>query len=143
VRYRANYFAARVAPSERPTLPSLEALLKDPLDAIQLELVAETNPDPALPGFYDVRVSIDLHDVHLENQNNIWVGAVDVSFFIEGSPTARTITRKIEIPEDQLAAALEKGIVVNDSSAAGVLHIVAQDRSTGAAGSVRITLSKR
>jgi hypothetical protein len=71
------------------------------------------------------------------------VGVVDVSFFIEGARTARTITRKIEILENQLAATLEKGIVVNDSIGAGVLRIVAQDRFTGAAGSVRIALSKR
>jgi hypothetical protein len=88
-------------------------------------------------------VSIDLHDVQLENRNNAWVGGVDVSFFIEGSPTARTFTRKIEIPEDQLAAALEKGIAVNDSIGPGMLRIVAQDRSTGAAGSVRMTVGKR
>ena len=62
--------------------------------------------------------------------------------FIEGARTARTITRKIEIPDAQLAAALEKGIAVNDSSAAGVLRIVAQDRSTGAAGFVRTHLEQ-
>jgi VWFA-related protein len=146
VRYRQNYFTSTLpaAANERPTL---EALLKDSLDATQLELVAETSPDPARPGSWQVRVSIDLHDVQLENRNNTWSGAVDVSFFIEGSPTARTISRKIEIPEDQFAAALEKGILVNDSIVVNgptrELHIVAQDRATGAAGSVRIALGKR
>jgi len=142
VRYRRTWFASKTqaAADERP---SLETLLKDPLDATELELVAETMPDQARPGLYDVRVSIDLHDVHLENQNNTWVGAVDVSFFIAGSPTARTITRKIEIPEEQLAAVLEKGIAVSDSIGPGALRIVVRDQSTGAAGSVRITLDKR
>jgi VWFA-related protein len=146
VRYRQNYLATKTpaAANERPTL---ETLLKDPLDATQLGLVAETMPDPAKPGFWQVRVSVDLHDVHLENQNNIWVGAVDVSFFMEGSPTARMISRKVEIPADQLAAALEKGIAVSDSIAmngpAGKLRIVAQDRATGAAGSVRVPLGRR
>ena len=142
VRYRRNYFASKGAPAadERP---SLESMFQDPLDATQLQLVAETTPDEARPGFYDVRVTIDLHDVHLENRDSTWVGAVDVSFFIEGARTARTITRKIEIPEAQRAAALEKGIAVNDSIGPGVLRIVAQDQSTGAAGSVRITLNKR
>jgi VWFA-related protein len=146
VRYRHNYFASKtpVAANERPTL---ETLLKESLDATQLELVVETMPDQARPGFFNVRVSVDLHDVHLENRNNTWVGAVDVSFYVDGSRAARTITRQIEIPEDQLASALEKGIVVNDSIGAdgqtGVLRIVAQDRATGAAGSVRAPLSKR
>jgi VWFA-related protein len=142
LRYRRNYFASKTpaAVDERPTL---ETLLKDPLDATQLELVAEKMPDPEKPGFWQVRVIVDLHDVHLENQNNTWVGAVDVSFFVAGSPTARTITRKIEIPEEQLAAALEKGIAVSDSIGPSALRIVVRDQSTGAAGSVRITLDKR
>jgi hypothetical protein len=146
VRYRKNYFdsGTLAAANDRPTLAEL---FKGPLDATQLQLVAETMPDQPRPGFYQVRVSVDLHDVHLEKQNNAWVGAVDVSFFVEGSRTARTIARKVEIPDDQLAAALEKGIVVNDSigveGRAGELRIVAQDRATGAAGSVRLSLGRK
>ena len=90
-----------------------------------------------------MRVSVDLHDIQLAHVNNNWVGAVDVSFFIEGSRTARTITRNIEIPDDQLSAALKKGITVTDSVGAGELRIVAQDRATGAAGSVRVSPGKR
>jgi hypothetical protein len=56
------------------------------------------------------------------------------------------ITRKIEIPDEQLAAAFEKGIVVSDSVAMDRprdLRLVAQDRTTGAAGSIRVPLGKR
>ncbi len=139
VRYRRSYLASGmvVAATEGPTP---EALLNDPFDATQIELVAETTPD-------HVQVTIDLHDVHLEKQNAMWIGATDVTFLVEGSSTARTITRKLEIPDAQLAAALEKGIVVNDSIAAdgntGTLRIVAQDRATGAAGSLRIRLNRK
>jgi VWFA-related protein len=143
VRYRGRYFASRTLAeaSERPTLAEL---LKGPLDATQLELVTETTPDRARPGFWQVRASIDLHDVHLENQNHNWVGAVDVSFLMEGSPTARTFTRTVEIPDEQLSSALDKGIVVDDSVALnGVLHVVAQDRATGAAGTVSVALGSR
>jgi len=159
VRYRQSYLAssAAAAASEGPAalarttdlrpVRSLEQLLKDPLDATQLELTAETMPDPARPGYWQVRVSVDLHDVHMEHENNMFVAAVDVSLTIEGSQTARTLTTKVKIPEDQLAAALEKGIAVTDSIAwdgqAGVLRIVAQDRATGIAGSVRAPLGRR
>jgi len=146
LRYRENYEASKT-PSAATERPTSEALLTDPLDATQLELVAETSPDQARPGSWRVRVSVDLHNVQLARQNDTWVGAVDVSWFIEGSRTARTMTTNVKIPEDQLAAALEKGIVVNDSIApdgqAGELRIVVQDRATGAAGSVRVPLGKR
>jgi VWFA-related protein len=145
VRYRKNYFASKTAAAtERPTL---EALLKDPLDATQLELAAGSSADAARPGAWQVRVSVDLHDVQLERQNDTWLGAVDVSFMIEGSRTARTITTKVTIPDKGLAAALEKGIVVNDSIDAGgqtgVVRVVARDRANGAAGSVRVPLGRR
>jgi VWFA-related protein len=159
VRYRETYFAAKTMPApvpapaanDHPALPSLEALIKDPLDATQVRLVAETMPDPAKPGFWQVHVSVDLHDIHLEKQDNMWVGGVDVSLSIEGSRTARTITTKVKIPDALLAGTLEKGIAVNDSieadgQAAGlrvVLRIVAQDRATGAVGSIRVPLGGR
>jgi len=146
VRYREKYFASKT-PDAATDRPTLEELFQGPLDATQLELVAETTPDQARPGSWQVRTSVDLHDIHLENENNTWSGAVDVSFFIEGSKTARTITRKVRIPNEQLAAALERGIVVNDSIAvngsAGELRVVAQDRATGAAGTVTVPLGRR
>jgi VWFA-related protein len=145
VRYRGKYYASgSLAANGSPTLPEL---LKAPLDATQLQVVAETMPDRARPDFRQVRVSVDLHQVHLENQNDKWAGAVDVSFFVEGSRIARTITGNLEIPDVQLAAALKRGIEVEDSigvgGQTGQLRIVAQDRATGAAGSVRVPLSNK
>jgi hypothetical protein len=118
------------------------------MNATQLELVAEPTPDPARPGAWDVRATVDLHDVQLERQGNIWVGGVDISFLVEGSRSFGTITRTVEIPDQQLAAFLGRGIVVShavqlDGGSARVLRIVAQDRATGAAGSVRVLLGKK
>jgi VWFA-related protein len=146
VRYRAKYFApsSLTKASARPTLPEL---LNTPLNATQMQLMAETEPDLARPDFRRVRAAVDLRGIHLENENNIWAGAVDVSFFLEGSSTVRTVTRKLEIPDRQLASALQQGIVIDDSIGVsgqrGELRIVAQDRATGAAGSVRIPLDHR
>jgi VWFA-related protein len=143
VRYREKYFASRTL-AEASDRPTLAELLRGPLDATQLKLVTEMLPDQARQGSLQVRTFIDLHDVHLENRNNIWVGAVDVSFLLEGSRSAQTVTRTVQIPDGRLAAALKQGIVVDDSfGETGELRIVAQDRATGAAGSVRIPLRSR
>jgi hypothetical protein len=145
-RYRETYFASKT-PADANERPTLDQLLKDSLDATQLELFAETTPDQDRPGSYQVRVSVDLHNVQLDHQKASWLGALDVSFFVEGSKTAQTITRKIEIPEDQLAARLEQGMVVETSIAlggsTGVLRIAVQDQATGAAGSIRVPLGRR
>jgi VWFA-related protein len=149
VRYREAYFAAKTtpAPAAAPAAndhPTLEALIKDPLDATQVRLTAETMPDPAKPGFWQVHVTVDLHDIHLEKQDSMWVGGVDVSLSIDGSRTARTITTKVKIPDALLTSSLEKGIAVNDSidrtGQTGRLRVVAQDRATGAVGSIRVPL---
>jgi hypothetical protein len=66
---------------------------------------------------------------------------------MEGAQSAYKILRKIEIPEDQLAAALEAGIVVDVSvdlpKPTGELRVVVQDDATGAGGSVRIPLGSK
>jgi VWFA-related protein len=151
VRYRENY-SASLTPAKahgRPTndRPTMDQLLNDPLNATQLELFAETAPDQAHPGSYLVRVSVDLHDVQLEHQNTSWVGLLNISFFVEGSKSGQTIAKKIEIHEEQLAAGLEKPLVVETSIALeaprGILHVVAQDQATGAAGSLRLPLGRK
>jgi len=146
VRYRENYFAAKSLP-DADHRPTLNQLIRDPLDSAEVGLLAQATPDQARPGFYGVRVSVDLHDVHLEHQDARWVGGVDVSFYLEGAPSAYTVTRKIAIPDDQLAAALETGIVVGVSlglpGPTGDVRVVVQDDATGAGGSVRIPMGRK
>ncbi len=146
LRYRENYLAPKPQ-SEDENRPSLLQLLKDPLDATQIGLLAQATPDQARPGFFNVEVAVDLHDVQLGNQDGKWVGAVNVSFHVENSNSAQAIARTIEIPEDQLATALEKGIVIDHSiewqGNASDLRVVVEDKATGAAGSLRIPLGKK
>jgi VWFA-related protein len=147
VRYRENYSASAIVAAPANIRPTMEQLLNDPLDATQLGLFVETTPDQKNPGSFNVRVSVDLHDVKLEPRDASLVGAVDVSFHVDGSKTARMITRKIQILADQFAAALEKPLEFETSIAPegpnGVLRIAAQDQTTGAAGSLRLPLGKK
>jgi VWFA-related protein len=145
VRYRENYTAdTAAAPVARPTL---EELLKDSLDATQIGLSAGVTPDPAKPGAYVARVLVDLHDVKLEQQEKAWVGELAVSFLVEGSKGYRVLGHKINIPENQLAASLEKGITIETpleaAGSAGVLRIVVQDQASGTAGSLRVPLGSK
>jgi len=146
VRYREAYFASKVTIDAERHL-TLEQLLHDSLDAAEIGLRAEITPDQARPGVYRLRSTVDLHDVHLEHQNARWVGGVEVSLYLEGAPSAYKLTHKIAIPEDQLASALDSGIVVEVNIGApgstGDLRVVVQDDATGAGGSVRVPLGKK
>ncbi len=143
VRYRENYFASE-ALADAASHPTLQQLLHDTLDAAEIGLRAETTPDQSRPGSYKLHAIVDLHDVHLEHQDARWVGGVDVSLYLEGEKSAYKISRKIAIPEDQLAAALDQGIAVDVSvglpGPTGELRVVVQDDTTGAGGSVRVPL---
>jgi VWFA-related protein len=146
VRYRETYFASKAATDAERHL-TLDQLLRDTLDAAEIGLRAETKPDQARPGVYQLRATVDLHDVHLEHQGARWVGGVEVSLYLEGAPSAYKLAHKIAIPEDQLAAALDKGIVVEVAigvpGPTGDLRVVVQDDATGAGGSVRVPLGKK
>jgi VWFA-related protein len=145
MRYRENYFAAR-AIDETRARPDLGQLLRDPLDSTQLELVAETAPDPERPGVLRIKVTVDLHNIELRHENAIHSGAVDLSFYVRETGKAMTRTFKIDIPDAQFAAYVEKGLsaVQSVDTRGGVeaVRVVAQDRTTGAAGSVTIPVRK-
>jgi len=146
LRYRENYLATK-SQAEAENRPTLEQLVKDPLDATQIGLLAQATPDAARPGYFNVHVTVNLHDVQLGKQDRKWVGAIDLSFYVEKSNSAQATTRTIEIPEDQLAVALKKGVVIDHSiewqGKAGDLRVVVEDKASGAAGSLRIPLGKR
>ena len=137
------YFASKVT-ADVDRHPTLDQLLRSSLDAAEIGLRAETKPDQARPGSYNLRAIVDLHDIHLEHRHMNWVGGLDLSLYLDGAPSAYKITRKIAIPDNQLAAALETGIVVDVSvelaKPDGDLRVVVQDDATGAGGSVRVPL---
>ncbi len=143
MRYRETYFASRTTDTSQDR-PTLDQLLKEPLNATQLELTARTTPDPARPGFLQVSVNLDLHDLQLDHDNARHAGQVDVSFFVEGTGKVLTKTLKIDIPDDQFAAFLDKGIdtveAIDTTGGVEAFRVVVQDRATGAAASVTIPL---
>jgi len=146
LRYRENYFAAKPR-LEADDGPALDQLLRDPLNATQIGLLAQVTPAAGQAGVFDVHVSLGLHDLRLDHQDMRWVGAVQVSFLIEGTKTAAVTTKRIEIPENQLAVALENGVsfdhLVAWQGRPADLRIVVEDKATGAAGSVIVPLGRK
>lgn len=143
LRYRENYFAARQAEAAQDR-QTLEQLLKDHLDATQLEVRVTTTRDGAGAGVLNVRVNVDLQDIDLAHDNGRRTGMLDVSFYTEGTAKVSTRTLKIDIPDDQFAAWLDKGIDAAESidigGSHGALRVIAQDRTSGAAGSITIAV---
>jgi VWFA-related protein len=146
VRFRPGYFATKVPAGSQTAAPTFEHLMLQQLDEVAIGMTVQASADPAQAGAYRVQTWIDLHDIHLELQGKEWHGEVNLSLYLAGAKSARTITRKITIPEDGLAAALVKPVeivsTITDNGAATELRAMAQDKATGAAGSVRVPLHR-
>ncbi|HEY1758692.1 MAG TPA: VWA domain-containing protein [Bryobacteraceae bacterium] len=145
VRYRETYVAAGIQTAAIAP-ETVEQLLKDSLDATQIELAARAEADPAQAGSYKVQVSVNLHDVQFQHQGTSWLAELGIGFYVKGTEGFRVITRKFDFPEKVFAAAVDKGTLIDTSIAfagpKGVLRIVVQDHATGAAGSVGVLLGK-
>jgi len=145
LRYRQNYFASPAASANDST--ALQQLLTDAADSPQVELTAAASRDEAKPGSWQIKANVKVRDLQLTHEDAKYAGGIDVSFHVEGAGTVVTKTLKIAIPDDQFAAYLEKGIdtsqTVEATGSTGAVRVVVQDRTSGAAGSVTVPLSRR
>ena len=93
-----------------------------------------------------MRVTVDLHDIHLEHKDGHFTGAFDVSVPNPSTKgTVNTGTVAVDLTDEQLAKALEKGFNVSMTGAkseSGEIRVVVRDRTTGIAGSLRIPVPK-
>jgi VWFA-related protein len=143
LHYRSGYLATKVAV---PALaPSLAELLEDPIAATGIGLAGQVTPEAQHPGFYDLRVTLDLHDIHLDRKDAHFTGAFD--FFLPNPSSQRTVKTgsvALYLTDQQLADALEKGfsrLITGVEPESGEIRVVVRDRSTGIAGSVRIPVT--
>jgi hypothetical protein len=141
IRARPGYFADK-GDQASPSRPTLQQLLGAGLDAASIGLIARV--EPAGDGSVLLALGIDTHDLHLERKDTDYAGAIDV-VIAEGA-SAATVSIPFVIAEGDLRAMLEKPfgfqwqLPVVPASGARELRIAVQDKSTGAAGSVRVPL---
>jgi hypothetical protein len=97
-------------------------------------------------GWYDVRVKVDLHDIHLDHKEGHFTGAFDLLLKNPSANIFKTGAVAVDFKDEQLAEALEKGwnvSVTGVESELGEIRVVVRDRATGIAGSVRIPVAKQ
>jgi hypothetical protein len=89
-----------------------------------------------------LRVTVDLHDIHLEHKGGHFTGAFDFSVpNPSGKAEVSTGALNVDVPDERLAEALAGGFVVQVTGAApesGEIRVVVRDRSTRITGSLRI-----
>jgi VWFA-related protein len=144
LHYRSGYLATKVAV---PTAgPSPDQLFTGQADSAGIGLSALATPAAQHPGFYDVRVTVDLRDIHLERKDGRFTGAFELSVpnpLDKG--TVKTGTVAVDLTDEQFAAALENGLPVFITGAKadmGEIRVVVRDRANGIAGSLRVPVAR-
>jgi VWFA-related protein len=144
LHYRSGYLATKVAV---PTpAPSQDALFAGRADSAGIGLSAQFTPVAQRPGFYDLRVMVDLHDIHLDRKDGHLTGAIELSVpnpSVRG--TVNTGAVAIDLTDERFAEALEHGLPVSVTGAEsdrGMIRVVVRDRATGVAGSLKVPVAK-
>lgn len=150
VRYRKGYLASvEAAPTDKQRVDTLKQLFANPLDATGIGLTASAAKDTSHPGIYRTELVVDVHDLHLQEMDNSWVGSIAVGFSLESAkpPVFVVITIPIRLTEDQLKVVLENGFViqqpVDTAGVTGRLRVAVQDQTTGESGSVWVPLGAK
>jgi VWFA-related protein len=141
VRHRQDYFAfEEQAPTDQDLRETLNKLIDDSLDATAIGLTAVVQPDRQLA------LNVNLGDVHLDQGDDRWTGAIEIAFHFAKEPKLSIQTVNLSLSRDQLLVALKNGLALTKiipGGQTGDLRVVVQDRATGAAGSVGVHLGSR
>jgi VWFA-related protein len=141
IRYRPGYLASKQI-LELPQQTTLADLFRNPLDASGLGLSGQSEPD-STAGLYTVRLTLDLHDLHLVREGGHSKGAIQLGFLCGN--TAHVLTVPIDLTGEQLAAALRDGYRLRASAVpatGNAIRVAARDPSTGVAGSLTIPVKR-
>ena len=145
VHYRAGYLATKMA--ALPAASSLADVLNSPLEATGIGLAAQAIPQAQDPRIYDVRVTIDLRDLHLDRTDGQFVGAFDYAVQDPSSPRAfKTSSVALRMTDRQFARTLETGLILvvkGLEPTSDQIRIAVRDSATGVAGSIRVPTGQR
>jgi VWFA-related protein len=148
VRYRKGYYASEQSVlTEKKGLQSLDQMFASPLAANTLGLTAIAHPNPGQPGSCELEVKLNFRELHVEREQDRWVALINLATQLPAKqpPNGTIESIKITLTEARLREVLRDGFIlrrpvpVGDQT--GDLRVVVQDRSTGAAGAVKLRLN--
>jgi VWFA-related protein len=148
LRNRKGYYASDLKqPTEKQNRVSLHEIFDTPLEATGIEVSAILTPYPRLAGAYQLTMSFNLQELHLEREKNYWVALIQLATYFPAAakPNGTEESIKITLTEQRLRETLANGYtmqrLVIPGDRKGDMRLAIQDRVTGAAGSVKLQLA--
>lgn len=144
LRFRKRYLASKEDP--RRQTPPVPVLAADPLEATAVQLAAYAQPDSDRPGYQRVDVSVNVNDLTLTHEADRWTGAFEMGLAVNGEMGAAGSLQifNLNLTDEQLHQAQTSGLVVHGSvntrNELVNLRAVVRDKTSGAAGAVRVPL---
>jgi VWFA-related protein len=145
VRHRDGYYS----PDPRAATPgnrreALNDVFGNPLDATQLGLLAQTTLIPGQAREYVLKLTLNANELHFDRVKDRWVALISYATLFTPPETSKGTWEQIRLSltGEKLKSALQDGYAISRKiqmgDTRGELRIVVQDRTTGAAGSVRV-----
>ena len=143
VRARKGYFAPDAKPlTSKEMGKQLKDVVTSPINSTGLSLKARALTPK--PGVFDIELTLDPHELHLERENNHWIALLELVAFVPQAhkPNAHQDAIKMTLTDARLREVLMAGrytlhrSVQFDVKKAADLRVALEDRVTGATGSV-------
>jgi VWFA-related protein len=148
LRYRKGYYATDLKhPTEKQRQESLNEIFATPLEATGIGMVARLDPYPRQAGVYQLTITLNVQELHLEREKNNWVALIRFATYFPAAakPNGTDESIKITLTEQRLSETLANGYTLQQTVFAGNrtgdLRLAIQDRVTGTAGSVKLPLT--
>jgi VWFA-related protein len=148
LRHRKGYYATDLKqPTERQRKESLNDVFDTPLEATGIGIAALLEPNARQAGVFQLTMSFNLQELHLEREKNNWVALIQLATYFPAAakPNGTEESIKITLTAQRLREALANGytlqrvMIVGDRK--GDMRVAIQDQVTGAAGSVKLQLA--
>jgi VWFA-related protein len=148
LRHRKGYYATDLKqPTERQRKESLNDVFDTPLEATGIGIAALLEPNARQAGVFQLTMSFNLQELHLEREKNNWVALIHLATYFPAAakPNGTEESIKITLTAQRLREALANGytlqrvMIVGDRK--GDMRVAIQDQVTGAAGSVKLQLA--
>jgi VWFA-related protein len=148
LRYRKGYYATDLKqPTEKQRQETLNEIFATPLEATGIGMAARLDPYPRQAGVYQLTLTFNLQELHLEREKTSWVALIKLATYFPAvaKPNGTEESIKITLSEQRLREALANGYTMQQlvfaGNRTGDLRVAMQDRVTGAAGSVKLSLA--
>ena len=122
LRHRKGYYATDLKqPTEKQRQESLNEIFATPLEATGIGMAARLDPNLRQAGVYQLTMTFNLQELHLEREKNNWVALIQLATYFPAAakPNGTEESIKITLTEQRLRETLANGYTLQQTGVRG------------------------